>query len=107
MVDSEIIVTCPHCGSPNIDTDLDGYLSCMDCYWSEEEEEIFIQGMTDFYDHCEHGIPIDDDCDDCNEALAFQMGVLYCLNLVPYAAYSVYTTTYTQAFLNVGGANGS
>lgn len=68
---AEIIVTCPHCDSPNLDTDIGGYLSCMDCYWSEEEEEeeYFIRGMTDFYDHCEHGIPIDDDCDDCNKAL--------------------------------------
>ena len=50
----EIIVTCPHCDSPKLDTDLDGYLSCVDCYWSEveetfstEEEDDFIRNMND------------------------------------------------------------
>lgn len=82
MNNTEIIVTCPHCDSPNLDTDLDGYLSCVDCNWSEYEETFPVEGdsdyvrdMTDFDDRCEHGIPIDDDCDDCNEALAFEVGV--------------------------------
>lgn len=82
MNTQEIIVTCPCCDSSNIVAGLHGYLSCSECNWNEYEETFpseynwdYVDDRTCFDDRCEHGIWIEDDCDDCNEKLAFDMGV--------------------------------
>lgn len=81
MTWKELACTCPCCDSPDIVQDLEAYITCRDCGWSEYEDTFpavsncDVIDMTDFDDRCEHGVWIEDDCDDCNEKLAFDMGV--------------------------------
>lgn len=69
---------CPDCGAEALTYDEEGFEMCTSCWWTErdlltdEEVEdmktlVWKVDTSEFYDRCEHGISIHDNCDKCNE----------------------------------------